>query len=154
MFLSLLLFFSFTAAVLKQGDFDMLCGDAWKGTLTYINYSNCKEVTIPSKLNVLKLNDTTYVFATSFPEEPQANQMDTVRFLKKGTYLDKEKVMIRSLKHDTLRIITEQSGTVNDTPAIFRHTYILSKHYFMQEKKEKKEKEFTYKVRNRYEFRR
>ena len=154
MFLALLLFFSFTPASLKQGDFDWLCGDAWKGTLTYINYSNGKKVTIPSELKVLKLNDTTYSFATSYPKEPQANQIDTVSLMKKGTYINKEKVMIRSFSHDTLRIITEKAGTVNDTPAIFRYKYILSKNYYMQEKMEKKEKAFTFKVRNTYEFRR
>lgn len=70
----------------KGRDLQLLMGAQWKGTLTYLDYSRNKRVSIPSNLTVTKSNGDrwSWVFEYQYPDEPKANSRETVTISKDG----------------------------------------------------------------------
>jgi hypothetical protein len=118
-------------------DFIILTG-SWTGSLTYLDYSSDNLITLPADLEVVKdekLNQL--IFYISFPEEPEANNIDTLSISSDGTLLEKEPVVSKqSFEDGSLEIITEITGTDGneDKPAVIRHTYVIGQNNFVLRK--------------------
>lgn len=136
-------------------DFLKLTGDNWKGTLTYRDYGNDKIITIKSGLKVERAAENIFLFHTSYPDEPEMNSVDSVHLNKNGSMLDDESVIRRTMKGDTVIIVTEKTSSQDDSTLIhFRYTYKIHPHYFLITKVEKTQENEDYKERNRYLYKR
>ncbi|MEP6705268.1 MAG: hypothetical protein ABJB34_10735, partial [Acidobacteriota bacterium] len=82
-----------------------------------------------------------------------ANKKSIVKISKDGKTFDEETVVERiNLPNKTLRIVTTNNGTDNDKPAVFRHTYLLSKQSFSIKKEVKYEGTNEFFERNEYSW--
>ena len=110
------------------GDFQTISG-SWKGSLTYLDYSSGKPYTMPSNLDIKRIDETNkFSFSNIYPNEKSANSTDTIVVSTDGKYIDKELVKSRrKLPNGDIEIITEELGKDgNDNqPATIRHTYIF-----------------------------
>lgn len=111
-----------------QKDFYKLSG-TWEGSLTYLDYSSGKPYTMPADIEIKRIGKTNkFVFSNIYPNETNANSIDTISISTDGKYIDKELVKSRcKLPDGDIEIITEEFGKDgNDNkPATFRHTYTL-----------------------------
>ncbi|WP_379963673.1 hypothetical protein [Epilithonimonas sp. UC225_85] len=118
-------------------DFQKISGN-WKGSLTYLDYSSGKPYTMPSDLEVKRIDETNkFSFSNIYPNERNANSTDTVSISSDGKYIDKEQVKSRrKLANGDIEIITEETGKDgNDNkPATIRHTYTFGKDIFKKRK--------------------
>lgn len=139
----------------SSNDFKALVGQ-WKGSLTYLDYSSNKPFSMPAEIKVENFEKTNAIrYFISYPEEPKANEYDTLFISENGTMLNGEKITSKKIDNEKgLIIITESKGVDgnDDKPALFRHTYtISSKNYAM-----KKEVQFVgekeWLLRNSYSF--
>jgi hypothetical protein len=117
-----------TSSKAIQKDFYKLSG-TWEGSLTYLDYSTGKPYTMKANIEVKRIGKTNeFVFANIYPNEINANSIDTITVSKDGKYIGKELVKSRrKLVNGDIEIITEEFGKDgnDDKPAIFRHTYTL-----------------------------
>ena len=86
---------------------------------------------MPADVQINRLGSSDrFVFTNSYPNEPNANSVDTITVSSDGKYINKELVKQRStLPNGVIEIVTEEIGTDgNDNkPATFRHTYTFGK---------------------------
>ncbi len=140
---------------IKSSDFKLLTAGQWKGKLTYQDYRSNKKVSILSNLTVTESNENklSWIFEYEYPDEPKANKKSIVKISKDGKTFDEETVVERiNLPNKTLRIVTTNNGTDNDKPAVFRHTYLLSKQSFSIKKEVKYEGTNEFFERNEYSW--
>jgi hypothetical protein len=114
-------------------DFFPLVGN-WEGQLTYLDYSSGKPYTMPAncEIKILKKQKQILVYSI-YPDEMEANSVDTIRLSNDGIFLNKEKLVSKTLNSDNeLIIVTEESGQDgNDNlNATFHHTYTISNSKF------------------------
>lgn len=118
-------------------DFQGISG-SWKGSLTYLDYSSGKPYTMPAEIEIKRIGKTNkFVFSNIYPNETNANSIDTVTISTDGKYIDKELVKSRrKLTNGNIEIITEELGKDgNDNkPATFRHTYTFGKTIYKNRK--------------------
>ena len=116
----------------------LLLTGKWKGSLTYLDYTSKKSFTMPAAVTIGHLPKTNaLVFSNNYPNEPKANDIDTVTVSKNGRMVDQEKVRKRTvLPNGNIEIVTEYTGTDgNDNqPSLIRHTYTLGKRVFKKSK--------------------
>jgi hypothetical protein len=113
---------------IEPADVQRLAGAPWKGSLTYLDYTSKKPVTLASSLVVTRADadGRSWVFDYQYPDEPKANSARNVTLAGDGSTIDGERVTERSvLPGGILRIVTEQSGHDDGRPAMFRFTYLL-----------------------------
>ena len=114
-----------------------LLGD-WKGRLTYLDYQSNKPYTMPADLIVTQLpNGYQLVFSNIYPNEPKANNHDTLTLRDGGKMIDNEVVMSKErLPNGDIEIITEYEGVDGNenTPSTIRRTYTVGKSSFMLRK--------------------
>lgn len=142
---------------IKGTDLQQLTGRQWVGTLTYLDYGRNKKVSIPVTLDVTRStkDNLTWTFTMRYPDEPKANNPDEVAISKDGRTLDGETVVERmSLPAETVKIVTEKSGTDNDKPALFRFTYTISLRSFSIRKEVRYEGTSEFFERNEYQWKR
>jgi hypothetical protein len=140
---------------IKSSDFKLLTAGQWKGKLTYQDYRSNKKVSILSNLTVTESNEDklSWIFEYEYPDEPKANKKLIVKISKDGKTFDEETVVERAnLPNKILRIVTTNNGTDNDKPAVFRHTYLLSKKSFSIKKEVKYEGTQEFFERNEYSW--
>jgi len=140
---------------IKSSDFKQLTAGQWKGKLTYQDYRSNKKVSILSNLTVTESNEDklSWIFEYEYPDEPKANKKSIVKISKDGKTFDEETVVERiNLPNKTLRIVTTNNGTDNDKPAVFRHTYLLSKKSFSIKKEVKYKGTQEFFERNEYSW--
>ena len=141
---------TFDSANVKQ-----LLGE-WKGNLTYLDYTSKKTYTMPADLKVSQIsNSNQLVFSNIYPDEPKANNSDTVTMTKQGTMLDKEVVRSKKLLlNGNTEIITEYAGIDgNDNKAVLiRHTYILGTSIYVKRKDVQFEGEIEWIKRHEYNY--
>ncbi|HMS33398.1 MAG TPA: hypothetical protein PKC91_04860 [Ignavibacteria bacterium] len=120
--------FLYDEPVITPDDLNILTGKKWTGKLTYLDYSSNKLVSIPAEVTVLNAEDSdAFIFINGYPDEPKANNTDTVRIEENGKKFGNETVTERISETDgILKIITSEEGMDNDKPAVIRHTYIIS----------------------------
>lgn len=147
----------FANAKIKTKDLQILTGAQWTGNLIYLDYGTNKQVSIPSNLTVTqsKEDKLSWIFEYKYPDEPKADSKDTVIISKDGSLIDGEKVIERTeLGNQTLKIVTEKSGTDNDKNSLFRFTYLIGKNEFSVKKEVKNENSNEFFVRNEYKWKR
>ncbi len=116
-------------ANLEAKDLQQLASTQWQGTLTYLDYSSGKNVSIPSNLIVTPVaaDPLAWTFEYQYPDEPKANAKETIIISKDGTMIDGEMIIEKTFLGDnTLKLVTQKSGMDNDKPALFRFTYLLN----------------------------
>lgn len=110
-----------------------------KGSLTYLDYKSGKPYTMPANIilraNVSNSNEL--IRTLEYPDEPQANGMDTLLIANGGTSFNGGKLVEKKrLPNGTLQIITEREGVDgNDNKkATIRNTYTVGKNVFSNRK--------------------
>ena len=144
-------------AKVNSKDLKVLTGAQWMGTLTYLDYKTEKKVSLSCNLTVTqsKKDKSSWVFAYQYPNEPNADSAETVAISKDGKIFDGEMVIESTkLPDNTLKIVTEKSGSDNYKKALFRFTYLLSKTSFSTKKEVKYEDTTEFFVRNEYGWKR
>lgn len=110
---------------LSLADCNSLTG-SWRGTLTYLDYSSGKPYTMPAALKISDVNQSDRQFwSMAYPDEPQANELDTVLFDLSNQIYDGEKVLEVKRGEDQLVWITQIMGKDgNDQQsALIQHEY-------------------------------
>jgi hypothetical protein len=151
----LILLLAADLAALRPTDLQMLTGQPWTGTLTYLDYRSNRPVSIPSTLIVSrpKGDEPVWIFDYRYPDEPKANSRETVTLGTDGTTLNGERVVERtSLAGERLKVVTEKSGMDNDRKAAIRHTYSIGATSFSIRKEVRYDDAKEYIERNRYEW--
>lgn len=124
-------------AVVSVKDFQPIIG-SWQGSLTYLDYTSNKPFTMPANLTVKQMGrSNSFLFANSFPEEPNANWTDTIIISADGKMINDETVKSKQLlKNGTLQIIAEVASTDGNEkkPALLRYTYTIGKTSFIKRK--------------------
>ena len=141
--------------VLRTTDLQILTGQPWTGTLTYLDYRSNRPVSIRSDLNVSGPmgDEPVWIFDYRYPDEPKANSRETVTLGKDGTTLNGERVVERSsVTGERLRVVTEKSGMDNDRKAAIRSTYLIGPRSFSIKKEVRYDDAQEYIERNRYEW--
>lgn len=114
----------------KPADLHTLLGK-WKGSLTYLDYKSGKPYTMPADLEVVAVDrKTQWEFSNIYPDEPEANDKDTLRLTDRGRMFDGESIKSKQrLPNGDLVLVTEVTGTDgnDDQAALIRHTYTIGK---------------------------
>ncbi len=109
-------------------DFQKVSG-SWTGSLTYLDYSSGKPYTMPSNLEIKRIDKSNkFSFSNIYPNETNANSTDAVVLSEDGKYIDKELIKSRrKLPNSDIEIITEEEGKdgTDSKSATIRHTYIF-----------------------------
>lgn len=104
-------------------------GSQWKGTLTYLNYTDSKPVTIPSTFKLTKAADG-WLFAIGYDEEPHANSASFLQLVDAGEVLKNgdtsERIVGRTTQGDRVIITTELTGEDDNKPASIRKVYSIA----------------------------
>ena len=140
---------------IEPADVQRLAGAPWKGSLTYLDYTSRKPVSIASTLVVTRADaeGRSWRFDYQYPDEPKANSASSVTIAGDGSTIDGERVTARSvLAGGIVRIVTEQSGQDDRRPAVFRFTYLLGDSSFSRRKEVKFEGTADYFERHTYSW--
>jgi hypothetical protein len=141
----------------RAEDLRRLTGARWTGALVYMDYGSNREVTIRSNLTVTPTpgDESSWVFEYEYPNEPKANDKQTVKLGKGGMVIDDETVVEKaSLDGGRLRIVTERRGKDNNRDALFRFTYLIGASSFSIRKEVRPERAAEFFERNRYDWKR
>jgi len=125
---------------IEPADVQRLAGALWKGSLTYLDYTSRKPVSIASELVVTRADadGRSWRFDYQYPGEPKANSASSVTIAGDGSTIDGERVTQRSvLAGGIVRIVTEKSGQDDRRPAMFRFTYLIGDSSFSRRKEVK-----------------
>ncbi len=118
-----------SVATVQTKDFSKLKG-FWTGSLTYLDYSTGQPYIMPADVSIKQIGNTNqFVFSNSYPDEPQANSIDTLTISNDGTTINGEKIVSISKEKKSTIVTTEVAGTDGneDAKATIRHVYYLSK---------------------------
>lgn len=146
-----------SAPKVTDKDLRLLTGAQWTGTLTYLDYRSNKKVSIPSTLTVTRSAEDkrSWVFDYKYPDEPKADEKETVTISKDGRAINGETVTERTkLPGGTLRIVIEKKGRDNDRDAVFRFTYLLNAKSFSIKKEVRYEGTAEFFERNEFSWKR
>jgi len=138
-------------------DFVPSLGD-WTGNLTYLDYTSGKPYTLPVKINISQnkgsLEELIWVY--TYPNEPRANSIDTVKITRNGAGIDNERVVevLRSVQANF--ITTERNGVDGNDhkPAVIRHVYAFGNENLEIKKLVKFDGEDKWILRNDYVLKR
>ena len=122
---------------IEPADVQRLAEAPWKGSLTYLDYTSRKPVSIASVLVVTRADadGRSWRFDYQYPDEPKANSASNVSIADDGSTIDGERVTERSvLAGGIVRIVTEKSGQDDRRPAMFRFTYLIGDASFSRRK--------------------
>lgn len=147
--------FNFDDPFLIENELHSLPGNKWTGTLAYLDYESNKEISIPVELTVFQSDElkNIFIFNYEYPEEPNANSIDSAVISNGGKYFDNEKLITKSVLPDnTLEFVTEKPGEDNNRKAVFRYTYRLSDNRFSVLKEVMYTDEENYFKRNEFKF--
>jgi hypothetical protein len=154
-FISLFIPVIFLAGTVSVKDFKPAFGK-WKGTLTYLDYSSGKPYTMPCNISISsdKLNNQRLIIGVEYPDEPKANETDTIIISNDGKMIDGEQVVSNEKTKGLTKIITEKNGVDgNDRrKAVLRHIYLFSKKSFTKRKEVRFEGEENWILRNEYKM--
>jgi len=121
----------------------------WVGELMYLDYSNGKETTLKTNMQITTKNNK-ITMNTQFVYEPSAISKNTIKFKKNGTYFGNEKITNKSVSADgTITVITTCEGRDNNEPPTITKTYNISELYFSVTKEVQFKDAKTKFIRNR-----
>lgn len=118
-------------AVVAATDIDRLTGEAWTGTLTYLDYTSHEETTIKASLLVARLPEqpdgaSAWDMRVGYADEPHANDSETAMLADGGRSFRDAPVVERAVLADgTVRFVTEQDGEDDGRAARLRFVYSL-----------------------------
>jgi hypothetical protein len=137
-------------------DFTAALG-AWKGKLTYLDYSSGKPYTMPANVTI-SVNAKAkgqIILVLIYPDEPKANGTDTLVISENGTELNGAKLVSKKITGEgSVQIITDEEGNDgNDNKkAVIRHIYTMNKNNFSNRKEVRFAGTDTWVLRNEYVF--
>lgn len=118
-------------------DFSKAIG-SWKGIITYLDYSSGESFTMPAEVDVQCIPKTPqFLFKTSYPDEPQANSVDTIELDSNGRKINNEIIQSsKRLSDGGIEIVSFSEGRDgNDNQlASFKFTYIIGPHKLSKKK--------------------
>lgn len=151
--LSLMITISLSAQTVKSENLEILCGDVWKGELTYKNYGDGKLVTLPVELTVTKLSDASFEFAYNYTNEQSANSKSKIKIKSGGTVVFGQEVeSVEANTEGQIVIVTTSSGKDGGKKSKFNFTYQISQKTFIMRKDVTFEGETESFMRNEYRF--
>ena len=116
----------------KQGDFQILSGKEWTGTVTIQNEGSKTPKVLPGTLKVENPEENIFLFKSTYTNGSGVSGTDTLRLEKNGTKIGSENVLRRSEKGDTLIIVTEKKLVLDSTTTLHtRYTYKIHPNYFL-----------------------
>ena len=133
-------------------DLKSVISDAWKGELTYANYSDGRMVSIPCNLKITQLSDNKFSFEYIYPDEPKANNKQKIHLKKDGQLLGDQQVVSKEKSGNQLIIKTIKEGKDNGEKALFFYTYTLSEEAFSMKKEYQTTGSDVVNFRNEYVF--
>jgi len=136
-------------------DFSQAMGQM-KGTLTYLDYSSGKPYTMPA-LITLRNTEGLLIRSLEYPDEPKANQTDTLLIGAKGTFFNGAKLVKKeTLPDGSLQLVTEKAGKDGNDhkSATLRNTYTFGKNLIVIRKDVRFEGEEKWIQRHEYSFQR
>jgi len=140
--------------VVKIDDVKIVEG-RWIGQLTYLDYSSNKSESIRASMEVTIKNASEFSFNIFYTDEPKKNGRDKYVIKADGTFINKRKVIERSIQPDgSLKIVLEEKGTDGNDhkPATFHQILLLGKNNFSITKMVKFDGEENFFQRNQYVF--
>ena len=129
----------------------------WKGSLTYLDYSSGKPYTMPANITISKTtgNSKLVLLALEYPDEPKANERDTLVISDNGRQIDGAVIISQTKNSDgSLVLITEKEGVDgNDRrSATLRHIYSIGKKIFSNRKEVRFKGEEKFILRNEFKM--
>ncbi len=110
---------------LLPSDIDILTGGPWVGTLTYLDYSSGKSVTIDSSLSVRRVAEASWEFGVGYSKEPHADSKEVVT-LAAGMLGGDRVVSRRELPGGGVVVVTESAGEDDHRAALFRFEHSIT----------------------------
>jgi len=130
----------------------------WIGSLTYLDYTSKKPFSMPCNVTLSNgRNKSKFKIKYVYPNEPKANRNGRVKFTKRGTYVNKQKIKSKITNaQGNLEIHTEYSSKDgNDNQeALMRNTYVLGPDNLLFRKDVKFKNSDEWIMRNEYSFKR
>lgn len=125
----------------------------WSGELMYMDYTSGSETRIPATLVVRTLDERRWLVAFGYPDEPNANDTDTLRLSDDGRVLDDLAVMrVRELKNGLVRIVLEQDAEDDSRPARIRKIWTIGTTTCTLRKEVRGKGEKRFELRHQYTF--
>jgi hypothetical protein len=138
-------------------DFNQSVGE-WKGSITYLDYSNGKPFTMPANTTlVINTKTDAIILKMIYPDEPKANGNDTLQLSKKGILLDGKEITDVKKSTEGITLITTALNEVdgNDQKkCTIKHSYIFNKTTLVLKKEVLFDGEINWILRNEYSFKR
>ena len=133
-------------------DFKILDNTNWTGELMYVNYSDNKEVTLPTTLQI-EVKKNKIIFHTKYTYEASENNKSTIKLKKDGTYLGAQKVVsVQRNKDGSMEIETMYEGKDDNKDATIYITYFFNdKQLSMKKEVEFKDTSGKF-IRNQYTY--
>lgn len=128
----------------------------WIGSLSYLDYSSNKEVSIDCNLNAKVVTNKNAVnLSYVYPQEMNYNSSDLVKITQQGTHLDNSKIIEKKYDADgVLYLVTEEKGKDDNRPATIQYVITISAQAFSIAKMVKFEGQQTFFRRNVYSWNR
>ncbi len=133
-------------------DFESLHNTNWAGELMYINYSDNKEVTLPTMLQI-EVKQHKIIFNTKYTTEESANNKSILKIKNDGTYIGDQKITkVNRFANGSIEIETMYEGQDANKDATIYITY------FFNDTKLSMKKEVEFKdtqgkfIRNQYTY--
>lgn len=134
-------------------DFDVLAGDGWEGSLTYLNYGSDQRSTIPVKMAIEILGKHSLRIAIRYPGEEQYNDAEKIKISRNGKRVDGYDLVARELQPDGALVLTAiGSGRDDDRKADIQMVYFISANEFRIEKNVRFDQDDNFFNRNVYLF--
>ena len=133
----------------------------WNGSLTYLDYTTKKPVTLATTLNAKQPTPQELVldFVYQEPDGSQVKGSDKVELSTDGTRLTWDGVPLQishktRLPNETLQLVLEGRGLDDKKSCLIKRTVLLSAHQFSVLKEVKYDGTAAFITRNRYNFQR
>ena len=144
---------------LSNSDLAMANAIDWRGTLTYLDYSTSKTVTLNTTLRSQMSGADRFILQFNY-EEPNKSHVfgtDTLTVAPDGTRLrwDGTDFTVQAKKwllNQTLRFVLEGPGQDDNRPVLIRKTVLLSPHQFAVRKQIRLAGDTAFVQRNHYQF--
>ena len=106
-------------------DIKILDNTSWEGSLTYKDYQDGKQVTIPTTMQ-FKVTDEEIISTLQYTYEPSRNITSKTKIKKNGRYFGKEEVVSKIFNEDgSFKIVTKYEGKDDNKKALIFLTYQL-----------------------------
>lgn len=144
----------FAQQKINISELEFLNNTSWSGDLMYVNYSDGKEVSLKTTMQI-EIKKDKIIIKTQYTDEPSANTQSGIKLKKGGTFLGNEEIIERSnLENGKLKIVTLFKGKDNNKPATLIKTYLIGEKEFSVTKTAQYEDSNKELVRNRYTYNR